>query len=187
MPSSPGPQPRPSGAMLSTNPPITADSYLPALWVPLGRLLRAGRRYTTLVARLPADTWDAPSACPGWRRSDVLAHVASDTVAAVRPARAVLAGAPMHESRPDMAAPDLTQDVWNAREVERRRNFPLPALLAEFEAAIDDLLALLVHFDATHLLQPFGYAPHALGGVERLTAHLNAHANDIVNGPRMLG
>ena len=63
--------------LLSLDPPLYADDFLPALWVPLTRAVRARRRLLTLGERLPARSWLEPSAAPGWNRRDQLAHVAA--------------------------------------------------------------------------------------------------------------
>ena len=86
-----------SAPLLWRDPPVRVDDYVPALWVPLSRMLGAHQRLLTMAERLPAAAWLAPSEVDDWRRRDVLAHCASHGRQHHRPLVAVLAGQPLRD------------------------------------------------------------------------------------------
>ena len=104
--------------LLWLDPPVAAGDYAPAIWVPLTRLLAAHRRVLSMAQRLPEQAWAAPSEIAGWRRRDVLAHLASHGAQHHRPLVAVLAGAPLTDWRPD---PRRRLDRYGGLEPARRR------------------------------------------------------------------
>ena len=72
------------------------------------------------VQYTPPDHWDADSRCEGWRVRDVLAHLAGSDVAAA----ALVAGedaSELDEYRKSLDDAAPSNDDWNARTVERRR------------------------------------------------------------------
>jgi uncharacterized protein (TIGR03083 family) len=180
--------PAPSSQLLSQDPLVRADDYPPAAWVPIARLITARRRIQTMARQLPAAAWDAPSACPGWCRRDVLAHLVAWDDQHRRALDAVLADAPLDADswRPDPAAPRLGRDVWNRREVDRRRDVAVADLAAAFDDGLRDLLDRLARCSAEQLLHSYGFAPNLLQGLDRHSDHVHAHADDIVNGPKMM-
>ena len=182
----PGDPPAPQPHLLWADPPVDAALYPPALWIPLNRLLAAQRRLQTLGERLPGAAWEAPSAAPGWRRRDVLSHLAAHGHQHHRPLRAVLAGAPLRAWQPDQDDPTLDSDGWNARQVAQRADWPLARLLDELEANMAETLRLWAQIGDHQLLLPYGLAPNLLAGLERHAWHLDSHADQIVNGPQML-
>ena len=172
--------------LLWLDPPVAAGDFAPAIWVPLTRLLAAHRRLLTMAQRLPERAWGAPSEIPGWRRRDVLAHLASHGAQHHRPLVAVLAGAPLTAWRPDPHDASIDTAAWNRREVAARREWPIARLAGELEANLAESLRLWAAIEAGRLLQPYGLAPNLLAGVEAHAAHLDGHADQIVNGPQML-
>ena len=172
--------------LLWLDPPVAAGDYAPAIWTPLTRLLAAHRRVFTMARRLPAEAWEAPSAIDGWRRRDVLAHLASQGAQHHRPLVAVLAGAPLTDWRPDPDDASIDTDAWNRRAVAARRDWPIARLAGELESHLAESLRLWAAIEAGRLLQPYGLAPNLLAGVEAHAAHLDGHADQIVNGPQML-
>ena len=78
--------------LIASDPEVRADDFLPALWVPLSRVIRARRRITTMFNRAPAAWWQGESACADWRRRDVLAHLVAWDGQHLRSLDAILAG-----------------------------------------------------------------------------------------------
>ncbi len=186
----PGPSPEPARGdsvhLLWHDPPVAAGDYAPAIWVPLTRLLAAHRRVLAMARRLPAGAWEAPSAIDGWSRRDVLAHLAAHGAQHHRPLAAALAGAPLTDWRPDPHDASIDTDAWNRRAVAARRDWPIDRLAGELEANLAESLRLWAAIEAGQLLLPYGLAPNLLAGVEAHAAHLDGHADEIVNGPQML-
>lgn len=174
------------GPLLAQDPPVPADDYAPALWVPVARLLSARHSLRAMTEQLPRAVWEAPSACPGWSRRDLLAHLAAWEAQHHRALRAVLDGAPLHDWSPDADEPSLSRDAWNRREVERRRAQPLEAIVEELAVGLRETLRLLAALEPGQLLAAYGFAANLLAGLEQHNAHDAGHAGDIVNGPRML-
>jgi hypothetical protein len=172
--------------LLWNDPPVPAAAYVPAIWVPLTRLLAAHRRLFTMAERLPAASWDAPSAVDGWSRRDVLAHLSAHGAQHHRPLAAVLAGAPLADWRPDPDDPAIDTDAWNRRAVAARRGWPIARLAGELESNLAESLRLWAAIEAGQLLHAYGLAPNLLAGVEAHAMHLDGHADQIVNGPQML-
>ena len=168
------------------DPPVAAADYAPAIWVPLTRLLAAHRRLLTMAARLPEAAWATDSEIAGWRRRDVLAHVTSHGTQHHRPLVAVLAGAPLSEWQADADDPRVDSASWNARAVAERAEWPIARLAEELEANLGESLRLWAAVENGQILQSYGLAPNLLSGIEKHASHLNAHADQIVNGPQML-
>ena len=104
--------------LLSLDPPLYADDFLPALWVPLTRAVRARRRLLTLGERLPARSWQEPSAAPGWNRRDQLAHVAASDWRYHDALTAAMNDRPLteFEPHPDQPGPSSHwRTVWRSR------------------------------------------------------------------------
>lgn len=172
--------------LLWRDPPVAAADYTPAIWVPLTRLLTAHRRLLTMADRLPEEAWQDESAAPGWRRRDVLLHLAAHGCQHHRPLVAVLAGDPLREWLPDPTDPSLDSDGWNARRLAKREEWSIPHLVVELESNMAESLQLWAQIDDSQLLQPYGLAANLLAGLERHSWHLDHHADQIVNGPQML-
>ncbi|MDE2638961.1 MAG: hypothetical protein OXI03_00095, partial [Chloroflexota bacterium] len=99
---------------------------------------------------------------------------------------AALAGAPLAEWRPDPRDAAIDADAWNRRAVAARRDWPIARLAGELESNLAESLRLWAAIEAGQLLLPYGLAPNLLAGVEAHAAHLDGHADEIVNGPQML-
>lgn len=172
--------------LFAANPLVNADDYLPALWIPVARLAAVQRRIQTLAAKLPESAWQADSALAGWNRKDVLAHITSHSAQHQRPVRAALDGEPLRELIPDPERPAMKMAEWNEEQVTARRAWSIERLIEEFDATLAELLGLWSRVTDEQLLLPYGLAPNLLAGIDRHGAHLNGHADDIVNGPQMM-
>ena len=168
--------------LLWVDPPIQVDDYAPAIWTPLRQLLSAHRRLQTMVARLPEAAWLEPSAAPGWRRREVLAHLSAQGHQHHRPLRAVLAGSALREWLPDADDASGDSDEWNARALTERAGWTV----GELESNLAESLRLWSLVEAEQLLQPYGLAPNLLSGIARHGWHVDHHADQVVNGPQML-
>lgn len=99
---------------------------------------RAGLGRTIQYA--PADSWERPSACPGWWNRDVMAHLASQDTAAAQ----ILAGeapAELDEYRKRLGDEAFTIDGFNAFAVNNRAPFPHRQVLSDWGRAADAVLA----------------------------------------------
>jgi uncharacterized protein (TIGR03083 family) len=174
--------------LIAQNPDIRADDYVPALWVPLSRLVSARRRLTTMIEQLPSAAWDAPSACPGWTRRDLLAHLVSWDAQHLNSLDAIRAGSPIPSERwlPDPADSAVTQNGWNQREIDHRASTSIADLATTYGAGLTAILDRLTLLNAEQLLHAFGFAANALAAMESHVKHINQHADDIVNGPKMM-
>lgn len=172
--------------LLWRDPPVAAEDYAPAIWVPLTRLLAAHRRLLTMAELLPPSAWEEASEAPGWRRRDVLTHLASQGAQHHRPLRAVIAGEALASWLADPDEPGLDAAGWNARALAERAQWPIAALVAELEANLAESLRLWALIADDQMLQPYGLAPNLLAGIEKHASHIDAHADQIVNGPQMM-
>ena len=174
--------------IIAQDPDIRADDYVPALWVPLSRLVTARRRLTTMRQQLPAPAWDAPSACPGWTRHDLLAHLVSWDAQYLHSLDAIPAGSPIPAERwlPDPSDPAVTQNGWNQRQITQRAAASIDDLATAYDAGLAAILKRLASLSAEQLLHAFGFAPNALAAMETHVKHVDQHADDIVNGPKMM-
>jgi uncharacterized protein (TIGR03083 family) len=102
-----------------------------ASWVaPLAARIAEGRDAVVEFARsLDEAAWEEPSVVEGWRRRDVLAHLAGDTD---KVTIAVLRAA----ADPNALAPSYGDGdaVVNARDLEVRRGWSIEELIAEIQA-----------------------------------------------------
>ena len=185
-PDRPADPPGPASPLLWRDPTVRADDYVPAIWVPITRMMAAHVRVLNMASRLPEAAWLAPSEVEGWRRRDVLAHISSHGRQHHRPLVAVLAGAPLHEWQPDPDDPALDSDAWNARELALRSDWPISRLAEELQANRDESLRLWSLINDAQILQPYGLAANLLAGAERHGWHIDFHADQIVNGPQMM-
>ena len=97
------------------------------------------QRLGRMIQFAEPDTWDAPSAAPGWWNRDVMAHLAAADTAAAQ----LVAGQPAEELdqfRAQLNGQGFTTDAWNAWTVNRRSEIDTRAILDTWGAAAESLL-----------------------------------------------
>ena len=172
--------------LLATDPPLPADDFVPAIWVPLTRAMRARRRLIQMVESLPEVAWLQASAASAWSRRDVLAHVAASDRRYHDVLNAVLNGSPLEEWKPDPATPSVELDRANAMSANRYAGQSVSQLADELEAGAKKSVLLLAALEESQLLQRMGFAANGLSLLEAWSQHDNDHADDIINGPKMM-
>ncbi len=172
--------------LLATDPPLPADDFAPALWVPLTRALRARRRLIQMVESLPATSWLEASAAPQWSRRDVLAHLAAADRRYHDVLNAALNGSPLDDWSPNPALPSPELNLANTLGAERFAGVPVDALADHLQAGSKKSTILLAALTEDHLLMRMGFAGNALSLLEAWAEHDNGHADDIINGPKMM-
>ncbi len=87
----------------------------------------------------PKGSWEAQSACPGWRNADVVAHLEAQEVAAAQ----VVAGEPSTELDEFREANggDLWVNGFNEWAVERRKELPARRVITGWGLAADRFLS----------------------------------------------
>ena len=173
-------------ALLATDPPLAADDFEPALWVPLARAVRARRRLTQMVAVLPAEQWLRPSAIPTWSRRDVLAHLAATDRRYHDVLNAALNGSPLEEWKPDPSVPSQELAMANVLTAERFLGQSVNQLAEHLEAGAQKSTMLFAALTEDQILMRMGFAGNALSLLEAWATHDNDHADDIINGPKMM-
>ncbi len=92
------------------------------------------------------ETWEQPSACPGWWNRDVMAHLGAQDTAAAQ----LLNGEPaveLDEYRESIEDAEFTVDGFNAFVVNRRAGLPNREVLTLWGKAADAFLALASGLD----------------------------------------
>ena len=172
--------------LLATQPPLPADDFVPALWVPLTRAVRARRRLIQMVESLPGPVWLKDSAARGWARRDVLAHLAATDRRYHDVLIAVLNGSPLDEWKPDPSVPSLDLDRANALGAERFQGQSLDELALQLQAGAEKSTMYFAALTEDQVLMRMGFAGNALSLLEAWALHDNQHADDIINGPTMM-
>jgi uncharacterized protein (TIGR03083 family) len=98
------------------------------------------QRLGRMIQFAEPDTWERPSAAPGWWNRDVMAHLAAGDTAAAQ----LLAGTPAEELEEYRASLDdqpFTVDGWNEWIVGRRSGLPVREVLETWGRAADSSLA----------------------------------------------
>src|SRR5688572_23624011 len=92
------------------------------------------------------ETWNQPSACPGWWNRDVMAHLAATDTAAAQ----LIAGEPpieLDEYREGLGGKDFSVDGWNASVVSRRAELPEREIIDTWGRAAEALVAYAAELD----------------------------------------
>jgi uncharacterized protein (TIGR03083 family) len=92
------------------------------------------------------ETWEKPSAAPGWWNRDVMAHLAADDTAAAQ----LVAGQPaeeLEEYRAQLGDGSFTVDGWNAWGVGRRTGLTTREILDTWGKAAEALLVYAARLD----------------------------------------
>ena len=98
------------------------------------------QRLGRMIQFADPDSWEAPSACPGWWNRDVVAHLAAQDTAAAQ----LVKGDPateLDEYRESLGDAAFTVDGFNAWAVNRRSGLPTREVLTVWGQAADALLA----------------------------------------------
>jgi len=93
------------------------------------------------------DTWDRPSAAPGWWNRDVLAHLAASDTAAAQ----LVAGESATELEEFRASREGAFDIdaWNAWTVSRRAEQPVRDVISAWGRAAEAFLAYCARMSAS--------------------------------------
>ena len=98
------------------------------------------QRLGRMIQFADPDSWEVPSACPGWWNRDVVAHLAAQDTAAAQ----LVKGDPateLEEYRESLGDAPFTVDGFNAWAVNRRSGLPTREVLTVWGQAADALLA----------------------------------------------
>lgn len=92
------------------------------------------------------ETWNQPSACPGWWNRDVMAHLAATDTAAAQ----LMAGEPpieLNEYREGLGGKEFSVDGWNGSVVSRRAELPEREIIETWGRAAEALVAYAAELD----------------------------------------
>lgn len=98
------------------------------------------QRLGRMIQFADPDSWEAPSACPGWWNRDVMAHLAAQDTAAAQ----LMKGDPaveLEEYRATLGDQPFTVDGFNGFAVNRRSGLPTREVLTVWGQAADAFLA----------------------------------------------
>ena len=97
------------------------------------------QRLGRMIQFADPDSWEVPSACPGWWNRDVVAHLAAQDTAAAQ----LVKGDPateLEEYRESLGDEPFTVDGFNAWTVSRRAELPTREILETWGKAADAFL-----------------------------------------------
>lgn len=138
-------------------------------------LTEARRLLLEAVAGLDDKTALTPTANPEWRVRDVLAHLAASERGLLRNVERFLAGGELPA--------DFSLDVWNRRQVTKRRDTPIAELLAELAASREEVWATLDRLGEADLdvsgIHPAGIPTTVAGLFYTIANHELDHGNEI--------
>lgn len=138
-------------------------------------LTEARRLLLEAVAGLDDETALTLTANPEWRVRDVLAHLAASERGLLRNVARFLAGGELPA--------DFNLDVWNRRQVSKRRDTPIAELLAELAASREEVWATLDRLGEADLdvsgTHPAGMRTTVAGLFYTIANHELDHGNAI--------
>jgi uncharacterized protein (TIGR03083 family) len=127
------------------------------------------------VAALDEETALTATANPEWRVRDVLAHLAASERGLLRNVERFLAGGELPA--------DFSLDVWNRRQVAKRRDATVAELLAELAAGREEAWAVLDRLNEADLdvpgIHPAGMRTTVAGLFYTIANHELDHGNEI--------
>ncbi|MCS7039260.1 MAG: DinB family protein [Anaerolineae bacterium] len=127
------------------------------------------------VAALDDETALLPTTNPEWRVRDILAHLAASERGLLRNVERFLAGGELPA--------DFSLDVWNRRQVAKRRDATIADLLAELAASRAEVWAMLDRLDEADLdvpgTHPAGMRTTVAGLFYTIANHELDHGNEI--------
>lgn len=127
------------------------------------------------VAALDDETALLPTTNPEWRVRDILAHLAASERGLLRNVERFLAGGELPA--------DFSLDVWNQRQVAKRRDATIADLLAELAASRAEVWAVLDRLDEADLdvsgTHPAGMRTTVAGLFYTIANHELDHGNEI--------
>jgi uncharacterized protein (TIGR03083 family) len=104
-------------------------------------------RLGRMIQYADVDSWEKPSAAPGWWNRDVMAHLAASDTAAAQLAAGESAQE-LDEYRRSLGDEPFTVDGWNAWSVNRRAGLEVRAIIDTWGRAAEAFLAYLGRHDA---------------------------------------
>ena len=131
--------------MTSANGPVAASA---SAGRPCSAIAHAEReRLGRMIQFADPETWEQPSAAPGWWNRDVMAHLAAnDTAAAQLVGRTASRGA-RGVSRAELGEAPFTVDGWNAWAVGRRTGLSTRDVLETWGKAAEAFLVYAARLD----------------------------------------
>ena len=163
---------------------MTEERRIPTRDELIAGLRESGENFTSLVAALPAASFEEGRYENGWNARQILAHVAAIEWTYPRllelPLQPALAGA----SEPATRQTEGGIDAYNARQVTKREGVPVSELLAEFRRNRDATIAAVAAADQALLVLPITSAggrtgPLGLVFEQVAVGHFVEHGRDI--------
>jgi uncharacterized protein (TIGR03083 family) len=139
----------------------------------IARIHETNDRLETLLGRLGVDQMNRPGAVGAWSVKDVLAHLAFWERYGANLLRAIAQG-----ETPELDAEDMTE-TRNASVVAQYYLRPLSAVVADWQAASDELIELIADLSPQDLNDPdrFAWSPGRTL-LDRLTGNSYGHMEE---------